>query len=206
MTQSPPPELYDTNYYNTSCEGHNYTIDNPSPRLAKFDSWVAPHLGNAVLDLGYGRGELSIKAARLPTVGGVVSIDYSIDATKLFMDNLLREPIPVRRKIIQIYGDIDRILPHINIQFTSVIAFDVIEHIYPEQVRRLFDVLSGKVIPTGSVFVVTPLSTNTPNERHVWLAKQPADLFGLVNANYFSCAYVGYAGSGEDHMFQFTRK
>jgi cyclopropane fatty-acyl-phospholipid synthase-like methyltransferase len=52
-----------------------------------------------------------------------------------------------------------------DIKYSHVIAFDVIEHIYPEQIARLFKTLSNRMVQGGKMFIVTPLSEVAPNER-----------------------------------------
>jgi len=205
MSSSPPRGLYDRHYYETSCEGFENNVESLSPRLKNFEHWIAPRISGVVLDLGFGRGELSIRAARLPQVDGVLSIDYSYDAVIMFMEWLKQESLETQRKIIQICDDIENILQYLNLTISHVIAFDVVEHIYPDQVTRLFTRLADRMTSGGKVYVVTPLSDAVPNERHVWLARVPDDLFKLIPAT-FSCAHIGLSGSGEDHMFEITRK
>lgn len=202
---SPPRSLYDREYYETNCEGFDKSVDELSPRLIHFETWIAPRLNGVVLDIGCGRGELSIRSARLPTVGGVISVDYSYDAITMLMERLKKEDRETQRKIIQICDDIDNILQYLDLKFSHVIAFDVVEHIYPDQVTKLFTRLSNKLIPAGKIYIITPLSEAIPNERHVWLARTPQDLFRLIPSN-FDCVHVGPSGSGEDHLFEITKR
>ncbi len=205
MNTSPPRNLYDRHYYETSCEGFDNNIEQLSPRLKHFETWVSTQISGTILDIGFGRGELSIRAARLPTVLNIISIDYSYDAMIMFMERLKVEPVHVQNKIIQICGDIDNIIQYLNLSISHVVAFDVVEHIYPDQVTKLFTNLSDKMISDGKVFVVTPLSEAIPNERHVWLARTPSDLFKLIPSS-FDCTHIGPSGSGEDHLFEIKRK
>jgi len=205
MTISPPRNLYDRHYYETSCEGFENSIEVLGPRLRHFETWIAPRIGGVVLDIGFGRGELSIRAARLPNVVGVISIDYSYDAVVMFMERLKHEPAEIQGKIIQICDDIENILQYLNLTLSHVIAFDVIEHIYPDQVTRLFSHLYDRMGSGGKVYVVTPLSNEVLNERHVWLARTPDDLFKLIPVS-FDCTHVGPSGSGEDHLFEITKR
>lgn len=205
MNNSPPRDLYDRHYYETSCEGFDKDVDELSPRLVHFETWIAPRLEGVVLDIGFGRGELSIRSARLPKVSGVISIDYSYDAVIMFMERLKQEPKEIQRKIIQVCDDIENILQYLDLKISHIIAFDVVEHIYPDQVTRLFTRLAERMTQNGKVYVVTPLSNAVPNERHVWLARTPQDLFNLIPPD-FECAHVGPSGSGEDHLFEITRK
>lgn len=206
QSQSPPPELYDIDYYKNSCEGYADDVNQLSQRLSHFDTWVKPVIDGYVLDIGHGRGELSIHSARMSNVNNVTAIDYSHDAAVMFMEHLKKQPIDVKRKITQICGDIDIVLPCLNMVFSHVIAFDVVEHIYPIQVIRLFNNLAERMPSGGKIFIITPLSHAVPNERHVWLAKTPDDLFDLVQQEQFACKYVKYSGSGEDHLFEITKR
>lgn len=204
-SSSPPRNLYDREYYETSCEGFDKDVNELSPRLAHFETWIAPYLQGIVLDIGFGRGELSIRSARLPKVEGVISIDYSYDAVIMFMERLKQEQQDIQRKIIQICDDVENILQYLNFKISHIIAFDVIEHIYPDQVTRLFTRLADRMVSGGKVYVVTPLSEAVPNERHVWLARTPQDLFNLIPSD-FQCSHIGSSGSGEDHLFEIIRR
>lgn len=200
---SPPRHLYDANYYETSCEGFDHTTDTPSPRLAWFDSWIKPHLKGVVADVGFGRGELTIKMARMPEIQSVWAFDYSPAASRFLIEKLEKEP-NLSEKIVVMVVDFVNMLQHLTTKFDHVVAFDVIEHIYPDQIRFFLKNMTDRLPVGGKIFASTPLSVQPCNERHVWMAKTPKDLQELCPSNLV-CAHVGYSGVGEEHRFEFTK-
>jgi predicted RNA methylase len=198
---SPSRKLYDHDYYESSCEGFDRSVDDLSPRLSKFTDWIAPQLNGVVADVGFGRGELSIHAARMPEVDRVFSFDYSLDATIIFMQNLQREPEWVVDKVTVIVDDVVT-MPKLDFEFDYVMAIDVIEHLYFEQLVRFMEFLTSAT--KHKIFVSTPLTKAEPNERHVWLAEKMDDLLKILPVGW-GYTYLGYAGSGEDHFFEFHR-
>lgn len=203
ISKSPPRQLYDANYYLTSCEGFETTTDKPSPRLAWFDSWIKPHLHGTVADIGFGRGELTIKMARMPNVQSVWAFDYSPAATRFLIEKLEKEPV-LSEKIVVMLVDFVNMLKHLTIKFDHIVAFDVIEHIYPDQIKFVLQNLTDRLPVGGKIFVSTPLSRQPCNERHVWMAGTPQDLQNLCPSNLIS-KHVGYSGVGEENRFEMTK-
>lgn len=203
MEKSPPRDLYDAKYYETSCEGFEYDTDKPSPRLAHFDSWIAPKIKGTVADIGFGRGELTIKMARMPQIQSVWAFDYSPAATRFLIEKLEKEPL-LSEKIVVMLVDFVNMLQHLTTKFDNIVAFDVIEHIYPDQIKFVLQNLTNRLPVGGKIFVSTPLSSLPCNERHVWMAKNPAELQAMCPPNLKS-QHVGYAGVGEENLFEMTK-
>jgi len=198
--KSPPRTLYDIEYYKSSCEGFDFTIDNPSPRLKIYDTWIGPQIEGVVADIGFGRGELSIKTARNPKVKSVWAFDYSYDAGKLFMESLEKEP-KLSDKVAIIIADFVDFLPHLDVAFDNIIMFDVIEHIYPEQIKTVTDQFNKKLKVGGKIFLSTPLSAEPCNERHVWMAKNLPELQAMF-PNEIVVSHKGYSGVGDENWFE----
>lgn len=195
---------YDENYYKKACEGDKYSIDSLSPRLRHFEDWIAPQLEGTVFDIGFGRGELTIRSARLLQVNCVVAFDFSIDASIILINNLKQESELTRSKIWIVSADIDFILPHLSLRCQHVILFDVIEHLYPDQIKRLLRRLVSRLDLGGKVYISTPISKECTDAEHVWLARNPDDLKKLCPAG-LSFLDRGWAGIGEDHLFELER-
>jgi len=197
--------LYDAKYYETSCEGFesHYDTDTPSPRLAHFDSWIKPQIRGTVADIGFGRGELTIKMARMDTISSVWAYDYSPAAARFLIEKLEKEPL-LSEKIIVMLVDFVNMLQHMTTKFDNIVAFDVIEHIYPDQIRFVLKNLTDRLPIDGKIFVSTPLSSQPCNQRHVWMAKTPAELQAMCPPNLKS-THVGYAGVGEENLFEMIK-
>jgi len=201
MKKSPPRSLYDAEYYETSCEGFDHSVDNPSPRLACYDSWIKPQLsGGNVADIGFGRGEFTIKTARLPHIDKVWSFDYSPAAGRMLLENLEKEP-ELGEKINIILSDFVEILPQLDVMFNNVIMFDVIEHIYPDQIKFVTETLDQLMPYNGKIFLSTPLSKEPCNERHVWMASTVEELQAMFPSS-IRVTHKGYSGVGEENWFE----
>lgn len=194
--------LYDKNYYKTSCEGYNNSVDNLSTRLGNFFKIVGPQLYGTVSDIGFGRGELSIRAARLDNVKKVYAYDYSLDAAEIFISSLKKEPEHIIDKISITVDDI--LDSYDTIAFSNFFMMvDVIEHLPFNGLKRLINDICD--LTTDKIFVSTPISNAKCNERHVWLARSKDDVASLLPWDW-ECNYLGPAGIGEDHFFEFKRK
>jgi 2-polyprenyl-3-methyl-5-hydroxy-6-metoxy-1,4-benzoquinol methylase len=191
--------LYDAKYYLTACEGYNCNIDILSPRLQSVYNAALPHLKGVVLDAGCGRGELTIRAARLEAVQQVHSIDYSPDAIRILLDNLSKEDTTTTDKVHIHMDTVDTFLSYTNVSYNCVLLSDVVEHIPFVAAQALIKSLS---LITKTIIVSTPISQAHPNECHLWLARSEVDI--LQMAPDFRVINHGYAGSGEDYIFELS--
>lgn len=141
--------------------------------------------------------------ARMPKIQSIWAFDYSPAATRFLIEKLEAEPM-LSEKIIVMLVDFVNMLQHLNTQFDNIVAFDVIEHIYPEQIKFVLKNLTDRLPVGGKIFVSTPLSSQPCNERHVWMAKTPADLQAMCPHNLRS-SHVGYAGVGEENLFEMVK-
>jgi cyclopropane fatty-acyl-phospholipid synthase-like methyltransferase len=202
-----PRSLYDEAYYKTNCEGWELPPGQLSKRLKSYEGWVDKELdkapGQTVIDLGFGRGEISIVLSRHPNVKKVLAIDYSLAAGH-FLLSLMRDAKAVLDKIDVIITDASQFLRLLkDTEINHIVAFDVIEHLVPNDIVTIFRHAARLMPKDGKIFVITPVTQAPPNERHVWLARKPEDLrqFGVG----FDFRHLGFTGSGEDHKFEFTK-
>jgi len=204
-----PRKLYDEAYYKTNCEGWELPPGQLSQRLKSYEGWVDKELDKAgghcqtVIDLGFGRGEISVKLAQHPNVKKVLAIDYSMAAGH-FLLSLIRDNDALADKIDVLITDAAQFMRLLrDTEINHIVAFDVIEHLVPNDIVTIFR-YAARIMPKGGkIFAITPVTQAPPNERHVWLARKPEDLrqFGVD----FEFKHLGYTGSGEDHKFEFTR-
>lgn len=161
-----------------------------------------------VMDLGFGRGEISLKLAQHPNVKRVIAIDYSPAAGKILLSHLQNNDT-LANKIDVIISDASHFLSLLGIPIIDhIVAFDVIEHLMVYDIIMVFRHAARLLPKGGKIFVITPLSQYATNERHVWLARKPEDLGQFSVGQFgvgFDFRYLGYAGSGEDHKFEFTK-
>lgn len=133
--RSVSPEIYTRDYYESHCHGHAEFQDSKgesvAARLRLPFELSAIGRGMFVLDVGCGRGEILIQAARCGA--RAFGFDYAISALEVAADAISARP------------DADRILLHLgNAQwlpypdncFDRVFMLDVVEHLYPAELHQ----------------------------------------------------------------------
>ena len=98
-------------------------------------------------------------------------------------------------------GTIDLFLSYTNVLYDCVLLSDVVEHIPFVAAQALIADLS---LVTKTIIVSTPISQDHANERHLWLARSEGDIMKM--APDFQVTNHGYAGSGEDYIFELTKR
>jgi cyclopropane fatty-acyl-phospholipid synthase-like methyltransferase len=202
-----PRRLYDEEYYRTNCEGWDQPPGQLSQRLKSFEGWVDKELDSAgnqtVVDLGFGRGEITMKLAEHKNVGHVLAIDYSMAAGRLLLERM-RDDDVLADKISVIISDAIPFLYFFDGGVVDhIVAFDVLEHLPFADVVRFFEVARRRLRTAGKIFVITPISQAPTNERHVWLARDAKELEQLGLGFHFK--HLGPTGSGEDHKFEYSK-
>ncbi len=147
-------EFYDSNYYLNDCGGHREFRQSGGQRvedLRLLSLLMLTRLGSGgrALDLGCGRGEITCQLAwnAVP----VTAIDYSAAAIELAKSCLSQAPEEVRRKARFICGDVGEL--QLEDRFGVAIAGDLVEHLAPAEVARLYATLA-KLLDSDGVFVI----------------------------------------------------
>jgi SAM-dependent methyltransferase len=143
---------YDKSYYLRDCGGFDAFKRDASgvPLDARLKSvadlvQIAP-VGRA-LDLGSGRGELSIHLARQGF--DVLSIDYSQAAVDLAMQ--AADAAKCNGNIEHYCGDVNS--RPLSGKYSLAVASDLIEHLAPEELDRLYGQVALHLLPAG-VFII----------------------------------------------------
>ncbi|MHB1357636.1 MAG: class I SAM-dependent methyltransferase [Anaerolineae bacterium] len=160
-------QAYSADYYLTECEGHDEYLNTGGGILPRRLAMALEIAGDVqekrVLDLGCGRGEVvkhcSDRGAH------VVGLDFSFDALALAQQIMPPSSAPLVR------ADAQR-LPFQDASFDFVFAFDLVEHLYPEELDRLMAEVY-RVLSPGGRFVVHTM----PN---IWYYRYGYPLFRLV--------------------------
>jgi len=201
-----PRCLYDEQYYRTNCEGWELPPGQLSVRLRSYEGWVDKVFDTGrdlvVMDLGFGRGEITLRMASHKNVRRVVAVDYSSSAGKILLSLMGNDDV-VADKVSVVISDANGFLSLLGARINHIVAFDVIEHLLPEQITCFFAHAARLIPEGGKIFIITPITQAPTNDRHVWLVRKPDDLCKLACG--FECKCIGHTGSGDDHKFEFTR-
>jgi len=153
-----PPEVYTRDYYEQHCQGHTEFQQSHGgviPDRLRIPL-TAAHVsaGMTVLDVGCGRGEILLQTARLGTRS--YGFDYALPAVEITMEALKGQPDHMR--ILAHLSNAQR-LPYPDQTFDRVFMLDVVEHLYPEELHRVFCEIKRVLTPTGKLIVHTMPNT-----------------------------------------------
>lgn len=159
--RSLPSTLYTEEYFLTACEGYDVFIDSEGQHLSRRlrDAFTVAEVrpGMRVLDVGCGRGEIIRHCMRLGVE--VYGIDYSEVATLMSRDVIHSEmeAPAVEKPGIKSSAGVCRsdakLLPFPSNYFDRVLMFDVVEHLYPWELRSALEE-TRRVLKPGGQFIV----------------------------------------------------
>jgi len=218
-------ERYDRDYYLHDCGGyaefevlHGRKLEDR--RLAAVHALAAARPGDRVLDIGCGRGELAHAFAQ----GGaaVTAIDYSEDALALAREVAGDQTVRFVAGDATAFTDPDG--------FDIAVASDVIEHLAPPELDRLYRNAAEMLRPSGSLVVHTwpnawmyrygyprrraemaqrgtllPADPRTPYERAMHINEQSPHRLRRQLRRYFPHVLVWLAGA-EDPRGSLARR
>ena len=149
---------YTAHYYLADCGGYETYREHGGkhldPRLDCMARLARCHPGSGplnILDLGCGRGELARHFAALGH--RVDAIDYSPEALRLAEACFAGEPELRRRVVLQCASVTD---PGIyRMPYDLVLASDLIEHLAPDELDRLYGLIRAHLAPDGCFVVHT---------------------------------------------------
>ena len=149
-------EIYDKYYYLNSCFGFeefkNSNGKMVHPKIKYFVDLMNIKQGIRILDLGCGRGDLAMEAARRDA--NVIGIDYSKDAIEI-TNEMVRKPGNRKLKNVKfLQMDAKRLEFHSN-SFDLVISIDVFEHLYKEELEIVMKEIKRVLKPGGKLIVDT---------------------------------------------------
>lgn len=150
------PLIYDKNYYLKTCLGSSEFSKTGGKKLHKRIIYLLSQIelkpSMRVLDVGCGRGDITLRIASKTQVA--VGIDYSPDAIKIAKDTARNFPLSIQKKTKFAVMDIKTInFP--DDYFDMVIAIDVFEHLYKEELEQAMREISRTLKKNGTLFVHT---------------------------------------------------
>lgn len=150
-------DAYTSDYYLRDCGGYEHWHDSRGAQLdarlqAVADAAMAIGVPRKVVDLGAGRGELSAYFAK--NGADVTAIDYSSDAEKLIAETVGQHE-DARRRVVVVRGSVTDATAYSD-EYDLAVAADIVEHLAPDELDKMYEIVSKKLKPTlGSLVVHT---------------------------------------------------
>ncbi|MFC1790646.1 methyltransferase domain-containing protein [Patescibacteria group bacterium] len=160
-TRSVPAKIYTKEFFQTECERIGKPLKNGIPQRFLYAlKLMNLKKGMNVLDVGAGRGELAIRCAQKGAE--VKAIDYSRAAVEIAKGNLRVADKGTASRIVFKKMNAKKLI-YPDKYFDIVFMGDVVEHLYPEELRQVFLEIKRVLRSGGKVIIRT-----SPN---AWLIK-----------------------------------
>ncbi len=166
ISKTVDPSLYDRNYFFSHCEGYNeFREGRMSSRLQKVLVFFSGASRLRILDVGCGRGELVHYLAR--EGHECDGIDYSKDAVEIARESAKANLSEAQLGNCRFHHMDAKQMEFDNDAFDTALMLDVVEHLYPWELKRSLEEIGRVLKPGGRLIIHT-----VPNK---WVIK-PARL------------------------------
>lgn len=157
--RSLPSTLYDEEYFLTACEGYDVFLESEgqhlSRRLGDAFSVAEVSAGMRLLDVGCGRGEIIRHCMRLGVEA--FGIDYA-EVAALMTRGVINEERRLSENKSAASGVCladAKVLPFPNNHFDRVLLFDVVEHLFPWELKKALGEIRRVLRHDGRLIVHT---------------------------------------------------
>ena len=145
-------DAYSRDYFLTECDGYDQFLGGGMPaRLLAALRLAGPLKGKAVLDVGSGRGEVTMFCAQ--EGADAYGVDYSGQALTLAQTAQARWQTPPDRAHFQLADS--QHLPFRAGFFDLAFMLDVVEHLYPKQLDSALHEVRRTLVDGGALIVHT---------------------------------------------------
>jgi ubiquinone/menaquinone biosynthesis C-methylase UbiE len=150
-----PSVLYDEAYFLSVCEGYDTFLSSEgfylSGRLAEALSVAGIAPGMQVLDVGCGRGEILLHTAHLGAHAyGIDYADVAVRLSKQVSESAEGKPHPIEvSRASALY------LPFTDDSFDRILLLDIVEHLYPGELRVAYQEAWRVLKPGGRIIIHT---------------------------------------------------
>jgi ubiquinone/menaquinone biosynthesis C-methylase UbiE len=151
MHPSVSADVYDTDYFLQGCEGYeDFRCGKVSRRLLVGLETVAIQPGQRILDIACGRGEATLWLAEQGAWAW--GLDYAVPALHIAQEEANQRLSAQRVRFIAANA---RLLPFTDGSFDHVLMMDVVEHLYPWELRQALCEAYRVLRPGGQLLVHT---------------------------------------------------
>lgn len=172
-SNSVPSTEYTREYFEFACDGYEeFSLHKGSvipKRLSIPIDLANIKVGNSVLDIGCGRGEILLQSINSGAMG--IGVDYSVAAVKITQQNLKSLPTKYQNSFIVNICDAMH-LPLKSESIDIVFMLDVVEHLYPEELENTYSEV-WRVLKHGGKLIIHTM----PN---IWYYKYIYPLFRMI--------------------------
>lgn len=149
------PKVYTKKYYLSNCGGYEEYLSSEgdilNPKLIEITKYLGSFGGKCILDIGCGRGELTVWLAK-NGAKYVVGIDYSKNAIDLSNKKKRKQSEDIGDKI-HFYTLNAKNLNRLKMKFDIIIMTEVFEHLYMEEIDIVFDQVK-KILTKDGFFLI----------------------------------------------------
>jgi len=150
------PDIYSRHYFLTDNEGWDEYLkgldDYVHPKFKRALELGRPSKGDAVLDIGCGRGELLYYCARRGAK--IQGIDYSRAAIDIAKDTIEKLPEGLRHLARAEIGDV--VTYDFHEKYDIVFMIEILEHMHTWQLTEAFKKINEILSDKGKLVVITP--------------------------------------------------
>lgn len=150
------PSLYDQRYFNESGGSSDYLRGELSPWMKEIISLANISPDCSILDIGCGRGEIISYCANYGA--RTIGLDYSTIALKISASNLNVIDSEICKCGLVHANAIN--LPFLNESFDIIFMMDIIEHLYPDELKKALVNVKRILRPAGTLLIHTMPNAN----------------------------------------------
>jgi len=163
------PDEYDEDYFLTCCSGSQEWSESSGKRIAGlyygFLNLAQFKAGEVVVDLGTGRGELPVLAAK-QGAPRAIGVEYSASAIALARQTVEAHDVADRVDVVQADA---RSIPVPDATADLVTMLDVVEHLAPAELEAVLVEARRILRPGGRIFIHTFPTRTTYSITYRWL-------------------------------------
>jgi ubiquinone/menaquinone biosynthesis C-methylase UbiE len=151
-TQGVDSKLYDKQYFESIDGAHYFAKDKTAPKFLYAVNISGLTEGDSALDIGCGRGDLMMALAQKGAE--ITGIDYSQEALEIAQKTIGKQPEALKDKLKVLHSNATA-LNFPDQTFDYIFMTDIVEHLYPSELKKSFEECQRVLKPKGKLIVHT---------------------------------------------------